>query len=111
MSTMLPPGGPPPTINVPRQGGAPGVGAGIPGKPDNPDAASALKSAVDALHAAFAAEEDDQDRAAIAKALTAVQSIMGGRQKQDEAALGTTPAHKAMARATRSQGGAAGGSY
>ena len=84
----------------PPGGGPPGqTGGGRPGEPDNPDAESALQDAIDGIHAFLQAEEDDQDKAIAAKCLAQLQGIFGGRQKQDEAAQGITPAHKAMGRA------------
>lgn len=112
------PGLPPdPAMLLGPQGGPPGggppgqTGGGVPGKPDNPDAESALQDAIDAIHAFLQAEEDDQDKATASKCLAQLQAIFGGRQKQDEAAQGITPAHKAMGRAMskRPPGGPSGG--
>ena len=98
------PGGPAPG------GAAPGpqdAGQGVPGQPDNPDAETALQNALDALMSFMDAEQDDQDKAVVAKCIAQLQSIFGTRQKQNEAAQGITPAHKAMGRAM--SGGGAGG--
>lgn len=96
-------------IGLPAQAGGgalpSGGGGGVPGQPDNPDAEAALKAAIDSIHTYLSAEEDDQDKSVAAKCLAQLQGIMGTRQKQDEAALGTTPAHKAMGRAAKSSGG------
>jgi hypothetical protein len=89
--------------------GADPASGGQPGQPDNPDAESALQSAIDAITQFLSAEQDDQDKAVAAKCLAQLQSIFGGRQKQDEAAAGITPAHKAMGRAMSSGAGAGGG--
>lgn len=84
-------------------------GGGTPGQPDTPDAEQALQTALDALMSFMDMEEDDQDKAVVAKCLASLQGIFGGRQKQDEAAQGITPAHKAMGRAMSGAGG--GGGY
>lgn len=93
-----------PSGPAPVPGGDTQGGGGTPGQPDSPDAEQALSDAIDALTQFMAVEEDDQDKAVAAKALATLQSIFGGRQKQDEAASGITPAHKAMGRAMKSQG-------
>lgn len=98
-------GGPAPDpMSGAAPGGAPQSAGGTPGQPDSPDAEQALSDAIDALTQFMAVEEDDQDKAVAAKALATLQGIFGGRQKQDEAASGITPAHKAMGRAMKSQG-------
>lgn len=103
-------GGAPPMGGM---GGGPAApqpqGGGTPGQPDSPDAEQALQDAIDALHAFIVAEQDDQDKAVATKALATLQGIFGGRQKQDEAAQGITPAHKSMGRAVQSASGGYGG--
>lgn len=84
--------------------GPSGGGAGIPGQPDNPDAQQDLSDAIDALKSFLDNEEDDQDKSVAAACLAKLQTILGTRQKQDEAAAGVTPVHKAMGRAYSSQG-------
>ena len=100
---------PPPVPGPPPP--APGGAGGQPGQPDNPDAEDALQGAIEAIQAFLAAEEDDQDKAVAAKCLAQLQGIFGGRQKQDEAAQGITPAHKAMGRAMSKRAPAGGGGY
>lgn len=90
---------PPPGLDLGGGGPAPGGGGGTPGEPDNPDSEAALQDAIDAIHAFLTSEEDDQDKAIASKCLAQLQGIFGGRQKQEEAAQGITPAHKAMGRA------------
>ena len=97
MSMMMPE--PAQQIQVP--GGGFEMGGGGPGQPDTPDVESALRQALELLTQAQSQEQDDQDTLAIQKAMIAIQSVLGTRQKQNEAAMGTTPAHKAMGRAVR----------
>lgn len=95
---------------APAAAAPPGGGGGQPGAPDNPDAESALQSAIDGITQFLQSEEDDSDKAVAAKCLAQLQSIFGGRQKQNEAAAGVTPAHKAMGRAmSGASAGSAGG--
>lgn len=105
-------GGAPASISLPSAGGgAQGGGGGTPGQPDNRDAEQALNDLIDAAHRFVAAEEDDTDKNVVAKILALATGITAGRQKQDEAAMGTTPAHKAVSRAVGKAGGGAGGGY
>ena len=84
-------------------GGAGGAGGGgAPGQPDSPQAEQDLQTAIRALHSFMQTEQDDQDKTVAAKCLASLQGIVGGRAAQDDAALGTTPAHKAVRRATQS---------
>ena len=99
-------------------GGPPGAsldsggGGGVPGQPDSQQAADALQAAIQAIHDFVGLEEDDQDKTVAMKAMTALQGILGAQQKQDEAAMGTTPAHKAVKRATKkAQAQHAGGAH
>lgn len=94
--------GPPPSIALP--GGppaAPGGAGGIPGEPDNPDSAGALKSAIDAVDAYLKAEVDDQDKSVAAQVLAKLHGLQGGRAKEADAAMGTTPAMKMVRRSAQ----------
>ena len=48
---------------------------------------------------------DDLDTQVYAKCLAAIQGLKANVQKQQEAAMGTTPAHKAIARSVGAAGG------
>lgn len=60
-----------------------------------------MKLAMEAVLKAGQAEPDEEDKAALAKVFAALQQILAKDQKENDAALGTTPAHKAL----RSQAG------
>ena len=85
------PGGPAPSIQI-------GGDAGASDGPDSPDVEALLQQAKDALQQAEKGEQDHIDSQTILKCIAAIQGILAARQKGAESALGTTPAHKAMAR-------------
>jgi hypothetical protein len=85
--------GPPPDL------GSVQGGAGIPGQPDNDAAKQALAAMIQAAQDFLDAEQDDQDKSIVSACLAKLQSIKGTQQKQNEAAAGITPVHKAMSRA------------
>jgi hypothetical protein len=58
-----------------------------------------LRQAIEHAQQALVGEEDDPTSAELAKAVNSLYRIFAQRQKEDEAALGVTPAHKGMARA------------
>lgn len=86
-----------------------------PDTADDQSADALLQTAIDALHDYIAhAGSDDVDTNVAAQCLAKLQSIKAQNQKQDEAAMGTTPAHKAMARSISSiaaQAHGGGGGY
>lgn len=98
MAIMPGAGGPPPSIQLggggaPNAGGPPqGAGGGTPGEPDNPIAEGALKRAIAAVEVYMKAEQDEQDKHMAAKVMAQLQGLMAGRQKQADAAMGTSPA-------------------
>lgn len=53
------------------------------------------------LHQLAGQTDDPQDKQTILKCLTAIQGIKAQEQKEKDAALGTTPAHKYMAKASK----------
>ena len=60
-------------------------------------------SVIQDLHQLAGQTDDPQDKQVVLKALTMIQGIQVTEQKEKEAMLGTTPAHRGMARAA-SQG-------
>jgi len=99
LEALLGAGAPAGTAGPPQQIAVPAGPAGaIPGQPDTPEAAEALQNAIDALDAYMRAERDPQDRAVAAKCLAQLHGLMGGRQKEADAAMGTSPALKFVRR-------------
>lgn len=87
--------------------GGPGGPGGDPmGGPQGPDASSPTQSASDILTQIKGLiqdyidtpESDEQETAQATKALVIVQGLLASEEKNNEAAMGTTPAHKAMAK-------------
>jgi hypothetical protein len=98
-----PPGplGPPPGMGGPP----PGLGGGAP---PVRDPSEILKGIVKDLQEYIATDESDaQETAQATKALVLVQGLLASEEKNMEAASGTTPAHKAMARQINSLAGQA----
>ena len=104
---MGPPGGGMPMAPPdPFAGGPPPPGP--PAEPPSPDdideaAVSAedwIRVAIEAAKkAADADETDDIETQDVMKAITVLQGLLGGRQKQQEALMGGGPATKALSRA------------
>lgn len=88
------PQGQPSSIPVPDHGGPAPAGAG------GVDPSQALKQAIQAVHQAAVVSDDQTDKQTLLKCLAAIQNILATEQKQKEAALGTTAAHKGLAKAT-----------
>jgi hypothetical protein len=65
---------------------------------DAPEEEHWLQVAKEALLKAEAADSDHSESAQIMKLIAAIQGLLGDRQKGSEAALGITPAMKAMSR-------------
>lgn len=58
-----------------------------------------IRDAIDQIRSAVAADGlDDQEKLILEQITTLGQKLLANRQSQAEAAMGTTPAHKAMAR-------------
>lgn len=75
------------------------LGGGDAGGGSAPSADEALDGAIQAIQDYISASDsNDVDTATAAKCLSALQGIKAGHQKETEAAMGTTPAHRAMAR-------------
>lgn len=86
----LPPGMPP-SIEIPVDG--PPEGGGAPSGPD------ALRAALEMVAAYQADEQDDIDLEQAEKIRTLIQSLLAKQQKEQEAAMGVTPAIRGMGRA------------
>ena len=93
---MLGAGGPPPGAPASIQ-----VGGGAPGPKSDGDWQEDLKNALDALRALASDASDPAETNTIDKCIAALSGLQATRQKQNDAAMGTTPAHKAMGRAYR----------
>ncbi len=90
-------GGAPPGPGGPPVQGGPSGPPPAPGGGGNAQAAiEALKAAINSLHQAGAAEPDPEDQAVISKVVSLLMQMIAKDQKEKDAAMGTTPAHKAM---------------
>jgi hypothetical protein len=83
--------------HLPGGPAGPGPG-GIPGQPDSPSAARALDDAIAAVARFLDSERDPQDKAVAAKVLAQLHSLAGGRAKEADAAMGTSPTLKFVRR-------------
>jgi hypothetical protein len=85
-----PPGpvGPPPPVGPPQ--GGPGAGGSA--------VIDHLRQAIDHAQAALNAEPDDVDSQNLAKIVQGLYAILAGRQKEQESAMGMTPALKLLSR-------------
>ncbi len=119
--SSIPIGGPGPVPGGPGPGGPPDLGGGAPGLPPelmaalggggpggppdqggdqlSDDPVTLLNEVIDRLSHYIDVETDDIDKQTILKALTTIQGVNAKDQKEAEAAQGTTPAHKGMAKA------------
>lgn len=91
-------------------GSAAGAGPGVPSGPPPPDSdgdagpEAKMRKALTLLQEAAADPSlDDVDSHVATKCIAAIQGVLATNQKNDEAALGVTPAHKSLARNTRAQ--------
>lgn len=62
------------------------------------DPLSALKTAINNLHVFVAGADDEADRQTALQCYAKLQSILANEQREKESAMGTTPAHKFMAK-------------
>jgi hypothetical protein len=76
----------------------PDTGAGITSSPTG-DALDDLRHAILFLQSYMEKSQDDQDIAAVSKATTSLQTILAQDAKDQDAALGVTPLHRAMRKA------------
>jgi hypothetical protein len=95
MGPGAPPGAGPPGPPPGAQGGAGG---------NAQQAISFLRQAIQNLHQAQQAEPDPEDQAIISKTVSLLMQMIAKDQKEKDAALGTTPAHKAMRNSTGGPG-------
>src|SRR3990167_176073 len=103
MSQMPMIGGPPPGLVGPP----PGLGGPPPGPPGpqgggETQGVEHLKAAMEHLQLYARSEPDEEDKAAALKFLAGLQQLLAKYQKENEAAMGTTPAQKVL---MRMQGG------
>lgn len=98
-------------------GGGGGAPAPAPEAPQGGGEEAALPEIQDVLNTIqelLAATQDPDEQAALSKAESALTALVLALQKQEDAAMGTTPAHKFVARQVAAQGGgdsAGGGEY
>jgi hypothetical protein len=85
-------------IPVPPDVASPGARAGIPG-PDSPAITSLVNRAADLLGQALEQERDAEDKAALADLIARCHKFASNRQKLADAALGASPAVRAMRKA------------
>lgn len=100
---LLAMGGPPPGMVPPPPGSE--LGAAAEGPPTDLSPVDALRNALEAMETYQGVEQDDIDLAKAAKIYAQIQDLLAENQRQQEAAMGTTAAHKGMARALRNAGG------
>ena len=109
MMGLLGPGGgptPPPGLMEPPMGEEAGPGGTPPDSSQDMSPEDHLREAIEHAQQALVGEEDDPTSGELSKAISSLYRIFAQRQKEDEAALGVTPAHKGMARAYgKTQGG------
>lgn len=65
------------------------------------DPVEQLRKLVEGMNHYMSIEQDDIDKAKAAKMLAGIQDLLAANQKQEEQALGTTPAAKYIARSNR----------
>ncbi|MET0957047.1 MAG: hypothetical protein ABWZ18_00930 [Solirubrobacterales bacterium] len=68
----------------------------------------ALRTVLESIEIYQGVEQDDIDLAEAAKVYALVQKLLAKNQQETEAAMGTTSAHRGMARALQQQGGGGG---
>ena len=86
--------GPPPGMGAPTPGGLPPQG----GQPPEVDPVEHLRMAIEHAQAALVSEPDDQDSQLLSKLIAGLYQILAARQKEQETALGMTPAMKLLTR-------------
>lgn len=103
------PGGPPPAGPDPLSGG--GAPPAPPQGGDSEEALPEIQDVLNLIQEMLAATQDPEEQAALSAAETALTKLVLNLQKQKDAAMGTTPAHKYVQRAAGASGGGAGGGY
>ena len=104
MASLFGGGGPPNgqhTIQVQPPGGGGDPVAALRGLAQGSSSQGKVTVAtvIDDLHQLAGQTDDPQDKQIVLKALTMIQGIQVTEQKEKEAMLGTTPAHRGMAKA------------
>lgn len=109
IAALLGGGGGPPggqhTIQVRPPGPSPDPVAALRGLAANGPSGGGkvtVSSVIQDLHSLAGQTDDPQDKQVVLKALTMIQGIQVTEQKEKEAMLGTTPAHRGMAKAAQS---------
>jgi hypothetical protein len=98
-------GGLPPELMAALGGAGPeGAPPGQEAPPEEKSSSDHLADAREALRAAFDAADDDLEKKSIVVAIKAVQDLFAKAQQEEEAASGTTAAHKGMSRALSAGG-------
>ena len=69
------------------------------------DSKVTVDTVIDDLHSLAGQTDDPADKQTILKCLTAIQGIKAQEAKEKDAALGTTPAHKFMAKQSAASSG------
>lgn len=97
-----PPGGQHTIQVTPPGGGAPDSdpGATLTRLASQGGGKVSVDTVIDDLHQLAGQTDDEQDKQTILKCLAAIQGIKATEQKEKEAMLGTTPAHRGMAKAS-----------
>ena len=81
-----------------------GLASGGPAPPQGGDKVT-VDTVIDDLHSLAGQTDDPADKQTILKCLTAIQGIKAQEAKEKDAALGTTPAHKFMAKQSAASSG------
>lgn len=100
-------GGPPGgqhTIQVTPPGGGGDPGATLARLASSGGGKVTVDTVIDDLHQLAGQTDDEQDKQTILKCLAAIQGIKAQESKEKDAALGTTPAHKFMAKQSQASG-------
>lgn len=102
-------GAPPQTIQLPGGGGKPDS---APPQTDG-DPVDMLREALAKVRGAAVSQQDDELQAKIEKVGTDLANIIAQQQADQDAMMGTTPAHKGLRRMTQQAqaGGGGGGAY
>lgn len=83
----------PSSIKVQPPGGGPDTGGD-----DDRDAVAILKKMISLAQQYVQVEQDDTDKHTMMKVLTQLQSYLANEQKEQEAAMGTSPAMKFLSK-------------
>ena len=94
---------------APAPGGPSPMGAGPEGPPQGggseEEALPEIQDVLNTIQELLTATQDPEEQAALSKAESALTALVLALQKQKDAAMGTTPAHKYVARSQAAGGG------